>query len=169
MEPGRHPLALLALMAMAVAVGVVCLAPASLLDGRLARATGGTLRLASTQGTLWHGRGVVTEATARLPLEWNIDPWPLLRGTLHMRVRSDTGAESPRGTLDLRTREITLQDADVTVPAAVILGSRDLMTPLKAGKAIAAAIPAGRVTVLDGAGHMLMSERPEEVLAALRV
>jgi len=120
MEPGRHPLALLALIAMAVAVGLVCLAPASLLDGRLARATGGTLRLASTQGTLWHGRGVVTEATARLPLEWNIDPWPLLRGTLHMRVRSDTGAESPRGTLDLRTREITLQDADVTVPAAVI-------------------------------------------------
>jgi pimeloyl-ACP methyl ester carboxylesterase len=66
-------------------------------------------------------------------------------------------------------RDALAAAAKVTVPAAVILGSRDLMTPLKAGKAIAAAIPAGRVTVLDGAGHMLMSERPEEVLAALRV
>ena len=56
----------------------------------------------------------------------------------------------------------------VTVPATVILGSRDLMTPLKSGRAVADAIPACRVTVLDGAGHMLMSERPDEVLAALR-
>ena len=120
MEPGRHPLALVALMAIAVAVGLVCLAPASLLDSPLARATGGTLRLAGAQGTLWHGRGVVTEASTRLPLEWNVDAWPLLRGTLHMRIRSDNGADSPRGTLDLRTGDITLQDADVTLPAAAI-------------------------------------------------
>jgi pimeloyl-ACP methyl ester carboxylesterase len=56
----------------------------------------------------------------------------------------------------------------VTVPSVVILGSRDLMTPIKSGKAVAAAIPASRLTVLEGAGHMMMSERPDEVLAALR-
>jgi pimeloyl-ACP methyl ester carboxylesterase len=59
--------------------------------------------------------------------------------------------------------------AKVTVPAVLIVGSRDLMTPAKAGKALAAAIPGSRITVLEGAGHMLMSERPDEVLAALRV
>ncbi len=58
--------------------------------------------------------------------------------------------------------------ATVTVPSILILGDRDLMTPAKSGKALAAAIPACRVTVLEGAGHMLMSERPEEVFAALR-
>ncbi len=58
--------------------------------------------------------------------------------------------------------------AKVTVPTVVILGGRDLMAPAKSGKALAAAIPACRVTVLEGAGHLLMSERPEEVLAALR-
>ena len=58
--------------------------------------------------------------------------------------------------------------AKVTVPTTMILGSRDLMTPLKSGKALAAAMPNCRLTVLDGAGHMLMSERPDEVLAALR-
>ncbi len=58
--------------------------------------------------------------------------------------------------------------AKIKVPSVVILGSRDLMTPAKSGRAIAAAIPGSRLTVLEGAGHLLMSERPDEVLAALR-
>jgi pimeloyl-ACP methyl ester carboxylesterase len=58
--------------------------------------------------------------------------------------------------------------ASVTVPATVILGERDMMTPLRAGKALAAALPNGRTVVLRGAGHMMMNERPDELLAALR-
>jgi len=58
--------------------------------------------------------------------------------------------------------------AGVKVPATVILGERDMMTPAKAGKALAAALPNARIVVLPGAGHMLMAERPDELLAALR-
>jgi pimeloyl-ACP methyl ester carboxylesterase len=58
--------------------------------------------------------------------------------------------------------------AKVTVPAIVVLGERDLMTPAKAGRELAAALPNARVVALKGAGHMLMSERPDEVLDALR-
>ncbi len=58
--------------------------------------------------------------------------------------------------------------AMITAPSIVIQGSRDLMTPAKGGKAIAAAIPGCRLTILEGAGHMLMTERSDEVLAALR-
>ena len=58
--------------------------------------------------------------------------------------------------------------AKVTVPAIVVLGERDLMTPAKAGQELAAALPNARVVMLKGAGHMLMSERPDEVLDALR-
>src|SRR5215468_8651806 len=47
--------------------------------------------------------------------------------------------------------------AKVTVPTTVILGERDMMTPARAGKALAAAIPHARTVVLDGAGHMLMA------------
>jgi pimeloyl-ACP methyl ester carboxylesterase len=65
-------------------------------------------------------------------------------------------------------RDALAAAAKVAVPSTVILGSRDLMTPIKGGKAVAAAIAGCRLTVLDGAGHMLMSERPDEVLAALR-
>jgi pimeloyl-ACP methyl ester carboxylesterase len=56
----------------------------------------------------------------------------------------------------------------VTVPATLVLGERDLMTPAKAGRELAAALPDARVVVLDRAGHMLMSERPDEVLDAVR-
>jgi len=57
--------------------------------------------------------------------------------------------------------------AKVTVPTTLVLGERDMMTPAKAGKALAAAIPDARTVVLRGAGHMLMAERPDELLAAL--
>jgi pimeloyl-ACP methyl ester carboxylesterase len=58
--------------------------------------------------------------------------------------------------------------AKVAVPTTLILGERDMMTPAKAGKALAAAIPNARTIVLRGAGHMMMVERPDELLAALQ-
>ena len=57
--------------------------------------------------------------------------------------------------------------ARVAVPPTVVLGERDLMTPLKAGEALAAALPGASTVTLAGAGHLLMAERPDEVLAAL--
>jgi len=58
--------------------------------------------------------------------------------------------------------------AKVTAPAILVLGERDVMTPAKAGRELAAALPNARVITLMGAGHMLLSERPDEVLCAVR-
>ncbi|WP_315730656.1 MULTISPECIES: alpha/beta hydrolase [unclassified Bradyrhizobium] len=55
----------------------------------------------------------------------------------------------------------------IAVPTTVIIGEKDMMTPAKAGKALAAAIADARTIVLKGAGHMMMTERPDELLAAL--
>src|SRR5580704_15856789 len=57
--------------------------------------------------------------------------------------------------------------AQIKVPATFVLGERDMMTPAKAGKALAAATPNSRTIVLKGAGHMMMTEQPDELLAAL--
>ncbi len=65
-------------------------------------------------------------------------------------------------------RDGLLSARRVEVPAALVLGARDLMTPEKAGRELAAALPRARVVTLAGAGHMLMSERPDEVLAGLQ-
>src|SRR5215475_9737096 len=58
--------------------------------------------------------------------------------------------------------------ATIKVPATLVLGERDMMTPAKAGRALAAAIPNARTVVLRGAGHMMMAERPDELLEALK-
>jgi pimeloyl-ACP methyl ester carboxylesterase len=58
--------------------------------------------------------------------------------------------------------------ARIKVPTTFILGERDMMTPAKAGKALAAAIPHAKTIVLPGAGHMMMAERPDALLAALK-
>jgi len=58
--------------------------------------------------------------------------------------------------------------ATVKVPVTLVLGERDMMTPAKAGKTLAAALPGSRTVVLEGAGHMMMAERPDELLVALR-
>ena len=58
--------------------------------------------------------------------------------------------------------------AGITVPATFILGERDMMTSAKGGKALAAALPNSRIVVLRGAGHMMMVEQPDELLAALQ-
>ena len=58
--------------------------------------------------------------------------------------------------------------ASIKVPATLVLGERDMMTPVKAGKALAAAMPHAKTVMVPGAGHMIMAERPDELLAALK-
>ena len=58
--------------------------------------------------------------------------------------------------------------AAIAVPVLVIAGGQDRMTPPKASKAIAAAIPGARLTVIPGSGHALMAEAPDAVLDSLR-
>ena len=58
--------------------------------------------------------------------------------------------------------------AKVRCPTLLILGKRDLMTPMKAGAELAGKIAGARTVTLEGAGHALMAEKPDEVLDALR-
>lgn len=54
------------------------------------------------------------------------------------------------------------------IPALVVTGAEDRMTPPRAGKQLAELLPRGRFLALPGAGHMPMVERPRELLAGLR-
>ena len=48
-------------------------------------------------------------------------------------------------------------------PSMILVGSRDLLTPVRAARRIAEFLPHARLEVLPGAGHQLMQERPAEV------
>ena len=52
-------------------------------------------------------------------------------------------------------------------PSLVLVGSRDLLTPVFAARRIASFLPDARLEVLEGAGHQLMQERPYEVARLL--
>ncbi|MFI7597503.1 alpha/beta fold hydrolase [Actinoplanes sp. NPDC049681] len=53
------------------------------------------------------------------------------------------------------------------VPAAALVGDKDRLTPPACAESIADALPGTELSVLEGAGHMLMMERPGVVNAAL--
>jgi pimeloyl-ACP methyl ester carboxylesterase len=57
--------------------------------------------------------------------------------------------------------------AQVKCPALVLLGDRDSMTPARGGLQLAEALPGAKVVTLEGAGHNLMGEKPDEVLDLL--
>jgi pimeloyl-ACP methyl ester carboxylesterase len=58
--------------------------------------------------------------------------------------------------------------AKVRCPALFILARRDQMTPRRAAQDLIKAINGARVVEIEGSGHALMAEKPDEVLDALR-
>jgi len=57
--------------------------------------------------------------------------------------------------------------ARVTCNSHLILGSRDIMSPPRLTGDLRATLENARTTMLDGSGHMLMGERPNQVLDAM--
>jgi pimeloyl-ACP methyl ester carboxylesterase len=55
----------------------------------------------------------------------------------------------------------------VACPALLVLGKRDVMTPPRATRELAAALHDARIVEVSGSGHALMAEKPDEVLDAL--
>jgi pimeloyl-ACP methyl ester carboxylesterase len=47
------------------------------------------------------------------------------------------------------------------LPTTVVVGTRDLLTPPRLGRGIAAAVPGARLVEVPGAGHMLPYEEPD--------
>ena len=56
----------------------------------------------------------------------------------------------------------------VATEALLILGERDMMTPVKGGLALSRTIPDARHVVFPGCGHTMLAERPNETLDAMR-
>jgi pimeloyl-ACP methyl ester carboxylesterase len=57
---------------------------------------------------------------------------------------------------------------EIKVPALVIGGSVDKLTPVKYARYLAEHIPDARLVTVEGAGHMVMLEQPEQVADAVR-
>lgn len=67
---------------------------------------------------------------------------------------------APRSLLGL---DLTPDLGAVSVPTLVVVGSADVITPPAEARRLAELVPGARLEVLEGAGHMAMLERAEEV------
>jgi pimeloyl-ACP methyl ester carboxylesterase len=129
--------------------------------------TGARLRVAPAllDGILQDARG-----TLDLIAEWawgpEADPTLVARGRQMMaRVHPQVvwGDFAACDRFDVRERI-----GEITVPTLVITGSEDRMTPPKFGQWLAERIPGARFVLVEGAGHMVMLEKPDQVASAVR-
>lgn len=58
--------------------------------------------------------------------------------------------------------------ASIAVPTTVIVGELDAISPPAEVRAMAAALPAGQLVVIDGAGHLANMESPAGFMTAMR-
>jgi len=115
----RAAFVLLVLVLLVAAFAVE--APATLIDRRVERASGGVLRLADATGTVWSGRGTLADARGRwrLPLGWRADPVALLAGRLAFTL-VPASADEPRGVVMLGEQEVGATDLALRLPAAML-------------------------------------------------
>ncbi|MHA6796516.1 alpha/beta fold hydrolase [Pseudonocardia bannensis] len=71
-----------------------------------------------------------------------------------------------RPTLEAHERDAVLA-VFAEIPTTVLAGSRDRLTPVRASRRIAAALPTASLTIFPEAGHMLPVERPAGVAARI--
>jgi len=109
---------------LAYVVWLIVMMPATLLDTALERASGGRLRIAEAQGTLWEGAGQLELLDASRQngiakhFAWRFLPGSLLRGHVVCEVELDDATKRFPVTISLLRVEVA--QADVTVPAAAL-------------------------------------------------
>ncbi|HXJ65456.1 MAG TPA: alpha/beta hydrolase [Actinomycetota bacterium] len=86
---------------------------------------------------------------------WLVDYISAVSGQAHVEVWTD----ALEGVLGLDYRHAL---EHIRVPALVIVGDVDRLTPPVTAKAMADALPDARLVVLEGAGHLTMLERHEQ-------
>jgi pimeloyl-ACP methyl ester carboxylesterase len=64
----------------------------------------------------------------------------------------------------IATHDVRSELAHVTTPTAVVVGSADRLTSVRHAKVIAEEIRGAELHVLDGIGHQVMQEAPEELV-----
>lgn len=139
-------LAVLAALVVFVAA-LVAGAPATLLDGRIERASNGALRLADADGTVWRGGGTLAAPDGRwtLPLGWHLEPWPLLGGAARVTLVPADDATAT-GTLDVRNEVLQADNLHLAFPAMALSSLAPARTPVVLGGRLDVAAPSLRVS-----------------------
>jgi general secretion pathway protein N len=106
------------------ALGIIAMAPATLVDAGLQRISDGRLRLVQAQGTLWSGSGQIEirdsggRTGVTKSLAWHLQAESLLRG--HMACEVQLGQASTAFPVTISLSGIELANADFNLPATAL-------------------------------------------------
>ena len=108
-------------------------------------------------------------ATVRLIAEWCYGPQV---SPEMIRLGEQQMAATPPGILHddfvaCNLYDVTSRLSEIVAPTVVVCGAKDRMTPLKYAAYLRDNIPGAVLHLVEGAGHMVMLEKPEEVTAIL--
>lgn len=144
--------------------GVVLVATAARILGR--PVPGRILNAALGDGHEWTrrgriGRAVVRGSIGQQPRRSHVDL--TLDGFANTTPIARAGYLTAMAAMDLRHALET-----VSVPSAVLVGTRDVLTPPRLSRRLAEALPDAELVILPGAGHMLPLEEPDRIIDAIR-
>ena len=103
-----------------------------------------------------------------------IPPFTLLRAKLRSKLYSAAKSDYPSAGAMTPTFLTIIEEnlaplaPLVATPTLLVWGSRDDTTPLSEGKRLQSLIPNAKLEVIEGAGHFVQQEKPEEVAKAIR-
>ncbi|HET9691279.1 MAG TPA: alpha/beta hydrolase, partial [Acidimicrobiales bacterium] len=100
-------------------------------------------------------------------LNFGADPDPAEVALTQQVVGDVRAATTGELLLEILRFDDTAALRDVHLPATVVVGTRDVATPVRHGQALAESIGGAQLLVLEGCGHMVMLERPHELDTAL--
>lgn len=118
----------------------------------------GGARSRTSNGML--GYAMARSAFGRSPRRADVEL--TMHGVANTATVARVGLMAAMSSMDLRPAL-----ASIDVPSTVIVGTRDLLTPPRLARTLAAGIPRARLVVLPGAGHMLPFEAPGTVVEAI--
>ena len=130
---------------VAYVAALIALAPATLIDARLERASDRKLRLVEAQGSLWSGAGWIEmrnadgRAGVARRVAWRVLPESLLRARLVAEIEFDQAAKPFAVTLSLSRIEIA--DARFELPAAALGLGMSRLAPLRLTGDVLVSIP----------------------------
>jgi pimeloyl-ACP methyl ester carboxylesterase len=127
---------------------------------------GKTARAAMATNVIQRGRRWL--ADQMLPKLVADDAQPIVRARLQTMIEEsavETIVADLAGMRERKNRRVVL--AQIEAPTLVVVGSRDVITPTADAETMAKEIAGAQLLVVDGAGHMVPMERPDEFTAEL--
>ena len=120
-------------VALITAAAIAALAPATLVDARVAAASGGAVRIADAEGTVWRGSGLLgaSDGRWRVPVAWTLDLAPLMRGEAVVALGS-AEATDVRGRASLSRDHVLIDSLEAALPGTM-LGALDPTATLATG------------------------------------